>query len=203
MKRILISIIGILLLSFSVPKNNQEGIYEYKTRYFNEKIELGIDYKFQYEYRKEFIQFNIDGNYRIKGDSLILDSSPQRDKIIVKESSKGNLKTIRFKVTDKIGSPLNYKLSLITRDNDTITLINQYFESKLKIKNLKSFYIYDTKGLKSPTYDIVGLRTNYFEIQFETKRVFDNEVWKIKNDKITPKGLNGEIQKYFLTKQIN
>jgi hypothetical protein len=201
MKRIIITLIGILLLSFSFPNKNKKEIYEYNGEFFNEKIELGEDYKFKHEYRTEFLQIYLKGNYRIKGDSLILDSSPQRDKIIVRESSKGRLNTHKFKVVDKTSNPINYQLHLISKNHDTITLKNQYIESKLTVKDLKSFYIYDTKGLKSPTYNIVGLRTNYFEIQFETNRVLDNEVWRINEDQIFPLGMNGEKQNYFLTKQ--
>jgi len=201
MKRIVITLISILLLSFSFLAKNKKGIYEYNGEFFNEKIELGKDFKFKHEYRTEFLQMSLEGNYRIKGDSLILDSSPQRDKILVKERSKGKLNTHRFRVVDKTGYPINYQLYLITKNHDTITLKNQYIESKLTIKDLKSFYIYDTKGLKSPTYNVVGLRTNYFEIQFETNRVLDNEVWRIKDNQISPLGMSGEKQNYFLTKQ--
>ena len=37
-------------------------------------------------------------------------------------------------------------------------------------------------------------------VQFETKRVFDNEVWYINNNKIKSKGLNGECKNYVLEK---
>jgi hypothetical protein len=192
----------LIFLSFSIPQKIQEGIYEYKSGFFYEKIELKKNFKFKYEYHTEFIQSNLVGNYRIKGDSLILDSSPQRDKIIVKESLKGNLNRVRFSVTDKKGVPMNYHLYIITKSNDTIILKDQFIKSKLKCGDLKSFYIFDTKGLKSPTYDVVGLRTNYFEVQFETNRVLDNEIWVIDNNRIYPKGLNGEKQNYCLTKRI-
>ena len=50
---------------------------------------------------------------------------------------------------------------------------------------------------------IEGKRTNYFEIRFETIRVFENEKWLIKKElkQINPIGMDGEFQKYNLTKQ--
>lgn len=190
----------IICLSFTKQSKLNEGIYEYKTENFYESIELNENYKFKYNYRQNPISYSIEGNYKIKGNNLILDSSPQKDKIIVRESKKGNKKKFRFCVTDKLGIPFNYTLYAIRKSNDTITLKNQWEKSKIKDIAIKSFYIVDSKGLKTPTYHIEGTKTNYFEVMMETKRVMDNEVWKIKGEIITPIGINGKYQSYKLKK---
>lgn len=203
MRGILLIFILITCLSFKIKSNLHEGVYEYKSGNFYESIELKANYKFEYNYRLNPISYSLEGNYRIKGDSLILNSSPQRDKIIVRESKKGNKKNFRFCVVDKLGVPFNYTLYAITKENDTITLTNQWKNSKIKNIPIRSFYIVDSKGLKTPTYLIQGTNTNHFEIIMETKRVMDNEIWKIKDNIITPIGMNGEYQPYSLKKITN
>lgn len=203
MRGIILILVLITCLSFKVQSNLNEGVYEYKSGNFYESIKLNANYKFEYSYRLNPISYSLEGNYRIKGDSLILDSSPQRDKIIVRESKKGNKRNFRFCVADKLGVPFNYTLYAITKENDTITLANQWENSKIKNTAIRSFYIVDSKGLKTPTYLIQGTNTNHFEIIMETKRVMDNEVWKIKEDIITPIGNNGEYQPYTLKKVTN
>lgn len=200
MKTVLSIFLLIISISFTVQSKLYEGIYEYKTDTFYESIELNTDYKFKYNYRLHSINYGLEGNYRVKGNSLILDSSPQKDKIIVRESKKGNKNNVRFCITDKLGTPFNYTLYVIDKENDTITLKNQWESSKLKNRTIKSFYIVDSKGLETPLYQIQGTKTNYFKVQMETKRVLDNEVWKITEKTITPRGNNGKYQSYVLKK---
>lgn len=175
-----------------------EGIYEYKRKGFYESINLYDGYKFKYNYRSNFISFTTRGNYRIIGDSLILDSHPQKNKIIVREQRKGKKNKLRFQVTDKLGKPIHYTLFIISKEKDTVVLPNQWNSSKCNNKEILSFYIIDSKGLKTPMYYPKGTRTNYFEVQMETDRVFENEVWKIMDDKIFTKGMDGQNQSYFL-----
>jgi len=201
MKKVLCILTVILLTSFTIQLKTHEGVYEYKADKFYESIELGKDFNFKYEYHFHSLSYSLEGDYSIKGDSLILDSNPQRDKIIVREYKKGNKNNVRFCVTDKLGTPINYTLYAINKENDTITLSNQWHKSKLKNKELESFYIIDSKGLKTPLYNIEGEKTNYFEVQMETVRVLDNEVWKIKDNSILPKGMNSKNQNYFLNKR--
>jgi hypothetical protein len=182
--------------------SNITGIYTYSRENFHETLKLNENFTFKYNLSIHFIKQEVSGNYVIVGDSLVLNSFPQRDKIIVKESLKGNLNNKKFIVNDKDGHPFNYQLFLINKNNDTTIVKNQNFKSKIKIDHLNKFYIIDSKGLKSPTYSLKGTNTNYFDVQFETYRVFESEKWIIdeKNKKIKPIGLNGKYQNYHLTK---
>lgn len=190
----------VLCTSFAFQSNPYEGIYEYKSNNFYERIELGKDFRFKYNYHFHSVAYSLQGNYRIKGDSLILDSNPQRDKIIVKEHKKGNKNKTRFCVKDKLGESFNYTLYAINTQDDTITLSNQWSKSKLIDEKIESFYIVDSKGLRTPSYEIKGTRTNSFEVQMETTRVMDNEVWQITGNSISLKGMNGKNQSYKLEK---
>ena len=200
MRRIIHIFVLVLCTSFTIQSNLYEGTYKYKSDKFFERIKLDKDFRFKYDYRLHSISYSLEGNYRVKGDSLILDSSPQRDKVIVKERKKGNKNNIKFCVIDKLGESFNYTLYAINKVNDTITLSNQWSSSKLKDIKIESFYIVDSKGLRTPLYNIKGKRTNYFEVQMETIRVLDNEVWQITGNSIKPRGMNGKNQSYKLDK---
>jgi hypothetical protein len=189
-----------LVFSLLIGKENHLGNYSYKNDRYYESIELKEGNKFTYFTKQEFINYEIRGNYTIQGDSLVLNSSPQRDKIIVQESKKGSQKCNVIVVTDKMGIDIHYNLFLILDDNIEIKLANQWEKSKIRDQKIKGFYIIDTKGLKSPIYFKKGKSSNYFKVQLETNRVFDNETWYLNNNKIKPKGLNGEFQNYVLEK---
>jgi hypothetical protein len=192
----------ILITSNSYGQNNMTGIYSYSTEHFSETLQLNANYTFKYNLRMHFIRQEIIGNYLVVGDSLVLNSFPQRDKIIVIENLKGNFRNKEFHVNHKDGHPFNYQLYLITESNDTVISKNQNSKTKIKIDELKSFYIIDTKGLKSPTYFLKGTNTNYFDVQFENIRVFESEKWIIdkKLEKIIPLGMDNEYQNYYLAK---
>jgi hypothetical protein len=66
---------------------------------------------------------------------------------------------------------------------------------------LKAFYIIDSGGITSPIYNIEGSKTNEFKVLFETRRVFENEEWEIKEFQIIPKDSTGKIQNYFLKEE--
>jgi hypothetical protein len=68
--------------------------------------------------------------------------------------------------------------------------------------NFSSFYLIDAKGFYSPTYKVAGVSTNYFEIFFETDRVFENEAWELTLEGLKPNGLNGKPQEYILEKTL-
>lgn len=200
MKIISIIIFTWLLAICSPEKNNFHGVYELKTNRFYENIKLMPNNEFSYKYNVHFINYTLEGNYFVKGDSLILNSNPHRDKVIVRETKMGRKNITTFKVTDKQGIPFNYTLYCVARNNDTIVLKNQNNNSKVKDKEIIEFYIVDTKGLKTPSYIIKGERTNCFGIQMETKRSFDNEVWQIKDNTVLPRGMDSEYQDYVLNR---
>lgn len=190
----------VLIFSSLINKEDYFGKYIYKSRNYYESIDLKNNKQFIYNYKNEFISYEIKGNYKINSDSLVLDSNPQRDKIIVKELNKGNKNNNLIIVKDKNGNTLTYHIYLILLDDKVICLKDQWEKSKIKNQIIKGFYIVDTKGLKSSTYLKKGKFSNYFEVQFETKRVFENESWHIEKDKIKPIGMDGEYQNYYLEK---
>jgi hypothetical protein len=190
----------VLIFSSLINKENYLGKYLYKSKNYYESIDLKNNKQFIYNYKNEFISYEIKGNYKINSDSLILDSNPQRDKIIVKEKNSGNKNSNLIIVKDKDGNTLTYHIYLILLDDKVICLKDQWEKSKIKNQTIKGFYIVDTKGLKSPTYLKKGKFSNYFEVQFETKRVFENETWHLEKDKIKPIGMDGEYQNYYLEK---
>ena len=145
-------------------------------------------------------KMDISGSYYIVNDTLYLNSSPQRDKILVQESrsKKKNDRYFYFNVTSKKGNLMHYHLYLILDNGQKMVYRDQFQTTKITSERIKGFYILDTKGLKSPTYIIEGLYTNIFNVQFETQRVFENESWLMKNDSIIPRGFDGEFQKYAL-----
>jgi len=195
-----LNIFAVVMTSLLVNSEGVIGKYSYETAHYYESIELKINNRFIYLSKQEFLNSEIEGNYNIHGDSLILDSHPQRDKIIVKEFNKGSENNCTIEVTNKMGQAIHYKINLILTDGSEIELIDQFEKSKIKNQKVKGFYIVDTKGLKSPLYYKKGEFSNYFIVAFEQNRIFENEVWYIHNNEIRPRGSNGELQKYFLRK---
>ena len=191
-------LITFFLTSFNLSDNY--GKYEYKNNLFRESIELLENQTFIYNREEEFFNYIIKGNYNIVGDSLILDSSPQKDKIIVRERFVKKFETKIFNVTNKRGENITYHLYVTLYDGSKEIHEDSYGEIKFKSKPIKSFHIFTTMGIKSPEYILDGKNTNSFDIQIETKRIFENEKWFIDkvNDKIKPKGADGEIQNYTL-----
>jgi hypothetical protein len=182
--------------------NEQEsaiGSYNFESRYYVESIILKNNNKFHYSLTSEFLKIELDGNFNIHGDSLTLDSNPQRDRMIVTELRKKQQKSI-FKITDKTGHEFGYSMEILLENDSTIKLKDQWAESAISGK-IKGFYMIDTKGLKSPFYKTKGQFSNYFNILFETNKTFENETWIISNDEIKPKGLDGSWQNYILNKQ--
>ncbi|CAM4085538.1 GLPGLI family protein [Flavobacterium branchiophilum] len=198
--RTIFYILIIVLFSSLINKDHYIGKYTYKSRYYYESIDLKNNNQFIYNFKNEFVNYEIKGNYKINSDSLILDSNPQRDKIIVKEKNSGNKNSNLIIVKDKEGNNLTYHIYLILVDDAVICLKDQWEKSKIKNQTIKGFYLVDTKGLKSPTYLKKGKFSNHFEVQFETKRVFEDETWYLEKGKIKPIGMDGECQKYYLEK---
>ena len=181
---------------------NLTGEYFYSQRHFSESIKLNSDKTFNYRVNMEFFTQEIKGNYDIIEDSLVLNSIPQRDRIIVDEKHKAS-KTNTFKVTDKKGRLINYQLTITTDKEEIIEIRNCFDTVKTENFKIKSFHITDTKGLKSPQYSIVGTNSNHFEIKFEHLRVLESEKWFIDKEskRIKPIGTNGEFQTYYLKKK--
>lgn len=187
----------IILLFCNQDSKIKLGTYSYQINQYYEAITLEEHNTFIYKLRINFFNLETKGKYYIQNDSIILNSSPQKDRMIVYEDYKKYKKTSIFDVYDKNRHRITYHIYVTTRDNKVIELRDQWGKTKVNVDNVKSFYIKDTKGLSSPIYNIIG-QTNYFEVYFETKRVFENESWLIKDNKIIPKSFNGYFQNYNL-----
>jgi len=186
-----------ILLLFSLITSKK---FTYQTSLFYESLELHENNKFKYRAKIHMsAEILVEGVYLIKNDSLYLNSIPQHDKLIVKEQlNSRRRKSNCFNITRKDGSLMTYHLYITLESGKQLVFKDQFEKTIFPREKIKSFYIYDTMGLKSPTYEIEGLNTNSFNIMFETKRVFENESWIIKGDSIQPKGLDGLFQNYVL-----
>lgn len=192
-------IVFLLLFLSSRLLTAQTNTYSYLNKYFSESISLHKNGTFNYQWLLHGLRHNVEGSWRLSGDSLILASYPQKEKLLVFENYVKKNKYF-FYVTDKKKIPIVYDLYLITHANDTIVAKEQFIKTVSR-HSIKAFYIVNTIGIKSPTYVIQGSNSNYFEILFETQRVFENEIWFFKNNYLIPIGLSGEIQNYLL-KQV-
>ncbi|QJP35147.1 hypothetical protein F0365_12490 [Nonlabens sp. Ci31] len=195
-----IIILIVILTILNNSSQSEQGNYSYRQTHYYESIELKQNQKFTYLLRKNFSEYIVNGNYNISQDSLFLNSFPQRDRIIVREENKRNKNKDTFIVQTKEGIDFHYNLYLTLEDGNLIVLKNKIGKSTIKNKRIKSFYLKDNNGIRSPEHVIYGNSNNYFEIFFETKRVFENESWILKLDKIKPRDFSGSLTSYYLKK---
>ena len=195
-------IISIIFLTTLLSFIYESKKYSYSNNHFSETIELGENNKFEYSAKIHMrSKMKINGSYYIVNDSLFLNSIPQRDKLIVNEQFNSKRKKENcFNVIDKDYSLLTYHLYIELENGKNLVFRDQFEKTIFPREKIKSFYLIDTKGLKSSTYKIKGQNTNSFHVIFETKRIFENESWLIKGDSIKPKGFDGVFQEYFLSK---
>lgn len=180
-----------------------EFTYQYTngTYFYRETLVLHKNGSFIYENIKHLGGTEkVFGNWQQRSDTIVLDSHPQRDRMIVEEFSRKKMKGFYISVLDKQKKPIHYSMYAITRQNDTLILQNQWKYSYLK-KQIQSFYIIDSKGLKSPFYSVKGINSNTLQVYFETIKIFENESWLFQNDSIIPRNYQGDFQKYSLTKK--
>ncbi len=175
------------------------GEYVFKSKFYYESITLNKDGRFTYYRSQEFAKTSINGNWQLRKDSLILDSYPQRDRLIVFETYKKGSKNKLIKVSNKKNRPINYSIAYITLKNDTVILRDQYKYSVLA-RSARAFYLIGSNNLVSPVYEIEGERSNDFLVLFETSKVFENESWLVSTNTIIPKNDSGKLQEYSLVK---
>ena len=189
-----------LLSSSLVAQLNTDisGIYSFKKESYQENIELRNDGMFFYNVSMEFINLKVSGYWNIQHDSILLSSKPFYERMLVWESRKKK-KVYEVFVTDKKRAFISYTIKAILQNGDTLLLSNQWRSTKFDIP-IKSFIIVDNKGLTSPEYLVQGSKTNFFEVLFETNRVFENEKWKYEVGKLIPKGFNGLEQNFKLSR---
>lgn len=191
------------LLLLPIPLYSQdfsiEGNYSFKSPHYYESIDLFENGTFSYWQKTEFLKIGVTGNWQIRNDSLlVLDSKPQRTKLVVWESKKKGKETT-LHIRDMENNSINYSLYLISNKGDTLEFKDQ-FNKTVTEKKFASFYIVDSKGLHSPLYIIRGTNSNFFEVHFETHRVFENEYWILKKQGIIPMGIDNRYSNHQLSK---
>ena len=200
MNKTITILLGLLISPLIMCSQDAAGnLYTYKAPHYYESIYLLEDGRFVYYCKSEFLKSEIEGNWQIRNDTiLVLDSSPQRSKMVVSESYK-RAKRNTFQIRSTDNRIINYHLYLITPTEDTLEFRDQ-FDKTVVLGNYSSFYVVDTKGQYSPTYEIVGSKANFFEVLIEGKRVFENEYWKYHGEYIIPLGTDGKYSNYKLVK---
>jgi hypothetical protein len=190
----------IILSSNLFSQNLNTRVYSYSSHFYFESISLLPQGHFIWNESTEFLKLTVSGIYEIRSDTLILDSYPHKDKLLVRGSKEGNSLKITCYIKDETNDYMNYTLCAILPNNDTL-IIHDQFKKTILPKGTMAFYLIDTKGLYSPSYVIKDSSINRIDVSFETKRVFDKETWKISDKEIIPKGFNGRFQNYVLTRQ--
>ena len=195
------NIFWILLFPISAySQNTTNSIYSYKSAYYYESINLSKDGTFYYSQETEFTKNEIKGNWQLRNDSiLVLDSRPQKSRLMVFESYRKIRKTV-FRIWNMKNDLIHYNIFLITNKGDT-TVYKEQFDKTVTKGEFTSFYVLDSKGLQVPVYKIQGSRTNFFDIKIEEQRVFENEYWKFYGQYIIPLGLDNKYSCYELVKQ--
>ena len=145
------------------------------------------------------------GYWNIKEDSILVLNSDNSSRIIVFEDNnkknKKNSTIIVFPSNFPNETHIIYNMYIVTEEGDTLSLYNQV-EKIIIRKKIKSFWIEDVETkLKSHSYRVQS-DANIFNVFFDKGRVFDNEEWLIvNNEKLRARGLNGELQDYYLDRK--
>lgn len=180
------------------------GEYSYSGDHITVEIALFPNGTFSYDDYGQILPRYCRGNWHVRGQDLILDSSPQKDKILCYEYRKGKEEYTYFNVRKKsTGFPTLHDLFIIMNSGDTIQLKSQFKGSKIRSKDVKGFFIVDLNMTRSPTYLIQQKQANWFDILFEDKRVFENEDWRITETGLQPRNDVGEYQNFLLKRNAH
>tara|TARA_Y100001934_G_C11986057_1_gene600909 strand:+ start:76 stop:681 length:606 start_codon:yes stop_codon:yes gene_type:complete len=185
MKKILVlGTIIIALLGFSKKKSQKHiGTYVYDEFYgVYSQITLDTNQSFTYQWQAGLNNGITKGKYKIKGNSLILNSE-FKNKLVI-DSSRTNQKKIELELIQNNGKPIEfayYKLggkeSLTERNgkiflpetfNDSITIMYHLGDNVTLKRNWNKEFKYKITIPQPPAY----------------YRYFTSEIWKIKRNKI-------------------
>lgn len=195
--------IKLLLLSVILIRTNQDiERFEFNGARLVESLELSPDSTFKYIYRSEFIRDTIVGIYSMSADSITLTSRNRYEDFKVSEGMGGTRKKCILDFKNYRNESFHYDLFLNYANGEVKRFRSQWGSTEFKEKNVKSFYIIDTRGLKSPVFYFANKRAFKYNIKWSGNRIFQNENWYYDriNGKIVPKGLNKVSQNYFLNK---
>ena len=100
-------------------QNAAGNLYTYKAPHYYESIDLLEDGSFVYYCKSEFLKSEIEGNWQLRNDTiLVLDSKPQGVKLLYLSLAKSQRNTFQIRSTDN--RMINYHLYLITPTEDTL-----------------------------------------------------------------------------------
>lgn len=200
--------------SFRTMSNNGQkdtliGTYRYlkdsvpnaNSRFF-EEIQIKSDGSFIYKNRiGSFIRNEVNGNWRLEGNKLIL-NSPSSQKDLIKSVScfSDETKDYHLKVRNQKGHKINYMLIVDGDESDTIK--EQYSSSSINyVTSIETIQVITTSGLYSKVLELPNNnKERCFEITVNEKRNFDNEEWTFKEGKVRPKAFNRKSANYYLYK---
>ncbi len=186
-------------LKDSIPNANNK---------FFEEVEIKSDGSFTYKNRiGSFIRTEVRGNWKLEGNSLILDSpSSFKDLIETIDCPSDINKDLGcyLKVRNQKGQKISYML-IVNGDEKNI-IKEQYDNSYIKdVTMFENLQVITTSGLYSKVLDLpsnVDEKKCYQAIVSETKS-FNNEEWLFTKGKINPRGFNGKYTEYYLYKVSN
>lgn len=179
------------------------GEYSYSNNHFNIHLNLSSDGTFYYYDNGQIQLRECQGNWQERSGNLILDSYPQKEKMVCYEYLNRKVEYISINVKKKSdGRPIHYSLYLLKNSGDTIQLKEQFKTSKVFEKDINGFFIVDMNGTQSSTYMFQRKGTNTFDVLFETERVLDNEDWRITETGIQPRNDAGNYANFILQKVV-
>jgi len=186
---------GKLSFAYSYSDITSDSIVKYRfasspVKYYSELLQLNYSNNtFEFCIRSQFASTNIEGEFVIKNDTLILNSI-DLDKFIVKESYDSKLakNKYRFEVSSENIWREHHFLCMVLGNRDTlIKEVNMKFppnrksyKAKTKIA-VSTFWIdYSSNGLAfvpliSNVYQVKNKQSNVFTIFFEPYPKFVNE----------------------------
>lgn len=195
----------------------QEDTSLFRTNRLFEEIKLYSNGFFEYTSKQNPIQTlrgcQIKGNWKTRGDTLIMDSHPQKSRIneiVYLHKRKRKRKKIRFTVMvkDFQGRQVYDCRLYLINDNSQDTLMLRDKKGIFKIKNKKfsSYYVGGGYGnIKSSNLPLPSsgyeTRVKKINISFYPYRVFENERWIFTQKGLKSKNSSGDYKPYYLIRQ--
>ena len=167
--------------SFS-QSDNFFGSYKFysKDKMYYQILDLNHDTTFIYTVGNDLIAQKSSGIWKIYGDTLILNSRLQNEKVpaTIHETSNNDLQN-EFTFINKSQSDDVLGLVLIFKDSVRYIPI---FSKKITVnfKNFIAFQLFLTPELATPPYFIKNSISNKFEIYFDTKDIYRNYLFLLK-----------------------
>lgn len=188
-KRTLILALVILPI-YSFAQDEMIGLYSYdfaKGAYFySESIELYPNGDFNYKMRRHMGgKVNINGKWHRKDSCLVLNSYPQKEKLVVRESFTKKTQKRVFNVVEEtsVYSPY-YQLNIISENDDTLNLSVRSRQIKNKKEKIETYFRGGDKPLRTiftpfsyhlfiilENGDTLALRNQYQHTKIKNKKI--------------------------------